>query len=68
MSSGNRTKRVGRPRFPRGIAKKAAITLRVCRDEAEQYSEAARKQGIPRSEWIRRALNVAARRGIIDKQ
>jgi predicted HicB family RNase H-like nuclease len=52
-------KKIGRPKLPKGEAKKV-FSLRFSKPEREQIKHAAKKAGEPVTKWAREALLRAA--------
>lgn len=53
-------KKMGRPPKPRGEAKAEVLTLRLTKDERKATEAAAKRAGVPVSEWARRVIISAA--------
>jgi len=49
----------GRPKLPKGEAKGKILPIRFTKAEAEQLTEAAKRNDQTLSEWIRRAVLTA---------
>ena len=49
----------GRPKLPKGEAKGKIVPIRFTKAEAEQLTQAARRNGLTLSEWIRRTVLAA---------
>ena len=49
----------GRPKLPKGEAKGKIVPIRFTKIEAERLAEAAKRNGLTLSEWIRRAVLAA---------
>jgi len=54
--------RMGRPPKSGDTAMTGRLEIRVSADEKQTYEEAAQAAGMDRSDWIRLALNAAAKR------
>ncbi len=46
-------KKIGRPKLPRGTARTEAVAVRVTQGERRRIEEAAERDGIGLSKWIR---------------
>ena len=46
----------GRPKLPKGEAKGKILPIRFTKAEAKQLTEAAKRNGLTLSEWIRRTV------------
>lgn len=53
-------KKLGRPPKPKGEAKAEVLTLRLTKDERKAVEIAAKRAGLPVSEWARRAIVAAS--------
>jgi hypothetical protein len=49
----------GRPKLPKGEANGKIVPIRFTKAEAEQLTQAARRNGLTLSEWIRRTVLAA---------
>ena len=54
-----KTKKAGRPPFPKGHAKAGTLRVRVIPDELRAIESAAKAKKQTVSEWIRSTLNAA---------
>ena len=54
-----RSKKVGRPKLPKGEAKGIVLQSRVQPSEKAAYQKAAKSQGVDLSVWVRETLNAA---------
>lgn len=52
--------KLGRPPLPKGEVREKITPIRLQEDERTKFEKAAQKAGLSLSEWIRRALRVAA--------
>jgi len=52
----HKKRKPGRPKLPKGEAKGKIVPIRLTKAEAERLAQAARKNGLTLSEWIRRAV------------
>ncbi len=57
--SETRSKKVGRPKLPKGEAKAIVLQSRVQPNEKAAYQRAAKAQDIDLSTWVRETLNAA---------
>ena len=57
--SEKRTKKVGRPKLPKGHAKAIVLQSRVQPAEKAAYTKAAKSAGLDLSTWVRQTLNEA---------
>jgi hypothetical protein len=53
-------KKMGRPKMPKGEAKAAVLTLRLTAAERRAADAAAKRAGLPVSEWARQAIVAAS--------
>lgn len=53
-------KKMGRPPKPKAERKAETLTLRLTKDERRSAESAADRDGLPVSEWARRAIVAAA--------
>jgi predicted HicB family RNase H-like nuclease len=60
--SQNKTKKVGRPKLPKGEAKGRIVPVRFTTDDIKAVAQAAKASKKTVSEWIRRTLNAAVQR------
>lgn len=60
MPQSKKTKKAGRPRFPKGQAKAGTLRVRVTPDELRAIEVKAKAANQSVSEWIRSKLNAAA--------
>lgn len=64
MSSKKATKKVGRPKLPKGHAKAQMLRMRINDADLKLFSKAARANDQNLSEWIRVILREAAERSL----
>lgn len=57
--AGERKRKPGRPKLPKGTAKGKILPIRFTKAEAERLAEAAKANDQTVSEWIRRTLLAA---------
>lgn len=55
------TKKMGRPKLPKGEAKGVLIGARFSPEESKQVHDAVREAGQNKSDWVRNTLLSAAR-------
>jgi hypothetical protein len=58
----NKTKKVGRPRLPKGEAKGRIVPVRFTPDDIKAVEHAAKAGKKTVSEWIRSTVNAAVQR------
>ena len=54
------TKKMGRPKLPKGEAKGEIFMVRVATAEADRIYKAIKRSGLSKPDWHRRALLAAA--------
>lgn len=54
------SKKMGRPKMPRGTAKRILFAFKIAKVESDQICEAIKRSGLEKAEWARRALLSAA--------
>jgi hypothetical protein len=54
------TKKMGRPKLPKGEVKAVLLGAKFAPDEAKQVHAAVKRENIGKSEWIRKTLLSAA--------
>ena len=55
------TKKMGRPRLPKGESKGVLIGARFAPDESKQVHDAVKRAKVGKSQWVRETLLKAAR-------
>jgi uncharacterized protein (DUF1778 family) len=60
VSGTKKTKKVGRPKLPKGHAKGHMLRMRLNEADRQLFTKAAEKSGQNLSAWIREALRKAA--------
>jgi hypothetical protein len=55
-------KKMGRPKLPKGEAKKELFAVKLSKLEAEKVYAAIDRSGVPYPDWLRGALLTAAER------
>ena len=55
----HKKRKPGRPKLPKGEAKGKIVPIRFTKAEAGQLAEAAKRNGLTISEWIRRTVLAA---------
>ena len=60
MSQQSKTKRVGRPKLPKGEAKGRTVQVRLTADDLKAVTAAAKASNQVLSDWIRGTLRTAS--------
>lgn len=53
---------MGRPKLPKKEARGMFVSTRVSPPEYKEITEAVRKSGLPKTQWVRESLLLAARK------